>query len=47
MAGHPKKDFNSTDYKFALNVGGGIEFATPDEFFDGSTLPVHWSVSQE
>ena len=41
-AGRPKrngkkKDFSCTDYKFALNIGGGIEFKTPEELFLKST----------
>ena len=34
-----KKDFADTDYKLALNVG--IAFATPEQIFLDSTLPLH------
>ncbi len=41
-AGRPKrsekkKDFSCTDYKFALNIGNGIEFHTPEQLFFKST----------
>jgi len=43
-AGRPKrkstkKDFSCTDYKFALNVGHGITFMTPEQCFYNSKEP--------
>jgi len=35
--GAKKKDFSCTDYKFALNIGDGIEFHTPEQLFLKST----------
>jgi len=37
--GQVKKDFSCTDYKFALNIGGGLTFRTPEELFYKSTKP--------
>jgi len=37
--GTAKKDFSCTDYKFALNVGDGITFQTPEQFFYKSNKP--------
>lgn len=43
-AGRPKrgtvrKDFSCTDYKFALNIGGGLKFMTPEQLFYKSKNP--------
>jgi len=37
--GPVKKDFSCTDYKFALNIGGGLTFKTPEEVFYKSQKP--------
>eukprot|EP00592_Proboscia_alata_P006387 CAMPEP_0194353684 /NCGR_PEP_ID=MMETSP0174-20130528/1965_1 /TAXON_ID=216777 /ORGANISM="Proboscia alata, Strain PI-D3" /LENGTH=442 /DNA_ID=CAMNT_0039122339 /DNA_START=10 /DNA_END=1338 /DNA_ORIENTATION=- len=34
--GSAKRDFSCTDYKFALNIGGGIKFHTPEQLFSKS-----------